>query len=245
MKRVLITGASSGIGFATAKRFLAEGYTVIAQYNANEKGINQLKAYANSLEKGENLFIYKVDFSDTTQLSQFIYNLSQAFKFIDVIVNNAGVGLYELFTETKPQDYDRIFNVNVKAPFFLTQSLAKNMVSIKKGKIIFISSIWGNVGGSMETAYSSSKSALIGLTKALAKELGPSNINVNCICPGVIDTAMNSRFSDEEIAELKYSTPLQRLGSVEDVANLVYFLSEEQSSFITGQVITVDGGFTL
>ncbi len=245
MERVLITGASSGIGFATAKRFLLEGYSVIAQYNTNEEGINDLVQFANSKNLGLNLFIYNADFSKSDGVKAFINEIGKSFKSIDVLVNNAGIGLYELFNNISEADYDKIFNVNVKAPFLITQALSKQMISARQGKIIFISSIWGEVGASMETAYSASKSALLGLTKALAKELGPSNIRVNCICPGVIDTPMNSRFSEQDMLELISSTPMSRLGTAEDVANLVYFLAGEQSSFMTGQVIRLDGGFTL
>lgn len=245
MKRVLITGASSGIGFYTAKRFLTEGYIVIAQYSKNQKGISELVDFANLNGMGERLFVFKGDFCTVYGIKDFIQEVIKSFKRIDVLVNNAGVGYYGLFTQTTNDDLDKVININQKAPFLITQAVAPSMISQQQGKIIFVSSMWGMVGASMESAYSASKASLIGLTKSLAKELAPSNINVNCVCPGVIDTPMNARFTKEDMQELINSTPLGKIGKPEDIANLIYFLASEQSEFITGQVITADGGFSL
>ena len=171
--------------------------------------------------------------------------IEKSFKSIDVLVNNSGAGLYKLITDTTESEWDNIFSVNTKSVFLVTNRVLKSMISNQKGKIINVSSMWGQVGASMEVAYSASKAAVIGYTKALAKEVAPSGINVNCVCPGVIDTPMNSRFNSDDINDLKDQTPLGRLGTPEEVAELIFFLSEGKSDFITGQIITCDGGFSL
>lgn len=245
LKRVFISGASGGIGSAIAKRFLDGGYFVIAQYNSNESGIKLLADYAKEQNKQDNLFVVKMDLSDCNKLTVALENLKKSFSYVDVIVNNAGIGLYKLINETSPEEWDNLFNVNTKSAFLVNNAFVNSMIEKKQGKIVNVSSIWGNVGASMEVAYSASKAAIIGYTKALAKELAPSGINVNCVCPGVIDTPMNARFSAQEIEELKNQTPLSRLGSPAEIAELIWFLSESGSDFITGQVITADGGFTL
>ena len=245
MKKVFISGASGAIGSAIAKKFLDNGYTVIAHYNTDKTGIDALKNYAESQNTLERIFFVQADLSNSKQVSNMLENLTKSFKSIDVIVNNAGVGLYKLITDTTESEWDKLFAVNIKSAYQINNAFIGGMISKGQGKIINISSMWGSVGASMEVAYSASKAALIGYTKALAKELAPSNINVNCICPGVINTPMNARFSKEEVEELINETPLGKLGEPIDVANAVWFLSQEQSSFITGQIITVDGGFTL
>ena len=245
MKKIFISGASGAIGSAIAKKFLDNGYTVIAHYNTDKTGIDALKNYAESQNALQRIFIVQADLSNSEQVSNMLDNLTKSFKSIDVIVNNAGVGLYKLITDTTESEWDKLFAVNIKSAYQINNAFIGGMISKGQGKIINISSMWGSVGASMEVAYSASKAALIGYTKALAKELAPSNINVNCICPGVINTPMNARFSKEEVEELISETPLGKLGEPIDVANAVWFLSQEQSSFITGQIITVDGGFTL
>ncbi len=245
MKRVFISGASGGIGFATAKKFLENGYFVIAQYNLNVNKINELSSYAKEIGKEENLFAIKIDLSSPCDITEKLNSLKKSFKKIDVIVNNAGIGLYKLITETTIEEWEKLFNVNLTSAYLINNAFINQMINAKNGKIINVSSMWGLSGASMEVCYSASKSAIIGYTKALAKELAPSGITVNCVCPGVIDTAMNARFNNEEIEELKEQTPLGRLGKPEEVAELIYFLSGEQSNFITGQCISIDGGFIL
>lgn len=243
MKTVLITGASGGIGRAIVKKFVQNGYTVIAQYNKNK---TELKKLIEELER-ENLggAVYPVtaDFTDLNSIDKMFEDIFTRYKKIDAVVNNAGVGLYKLITETTEQDWDKVFNVNIKSIYYLVNKVLPSMIDNKSGKIVNVSSMWGIAGASMEVAYSASKSALIGYTKALAKELAPSGINVNCVCPGVIDTEMNARFSKEEVDVLIEETPLNRLGKPNDVAELIYFLCSDSSSFITGQTISCDGGF--
>ena len=245
MKKVLITGVGSGIGRATVKKFIENGYFVIGQYNTNKVGVESL---VNELEESncaDRFFSVQANFSNGLEIYKMMDAVEKSFKSIDVLVNNSGVGLYKLITDTTEDEWDKVFSVNMKSAYLVTNRVLKSMISNQKGKIINISSMWGQVGASMEVAYSASKAAVIGYTKALAKEVAPSGINVNCICPGVIDTPMNARFSKEDIEDLKEQTPLGRIGTPEEVAELIFFLAEEKSDFITGQIITCDGGFSL
>ncbi len=245
MKTAIVTGASGAIGSAIVEKFVKNGYFVIAQYNSNKTAIDNVKE---NLEKdgfSGVVFPFKADFTKIEDVNALYDYAITNFKKVDVLINNAGVDVYKLITETEEDEYDKVFNVNVKSAYFLSSLCLKEMIERKFGKIVFISSIWGKVGGSMETAYSASKSALIGLTKALAKEVAPSKINVNCICPGVIDSPMNDIFSDEEKQDLIERTPLKSMGTTEQVSALTYFLCSEQASFITGEAITIDGGFSL
>ncbi|MBQ8197216.1 MAG: SDR family oxidoreductase [Clostridia bacterium] len=245
MKTALITGASGAIGKAIAKTFLEKGYFVIAQYNSDIDGINSLKNYA--LEKGflDYLFTVQADFNDSASIEEMLSIVNKSFKRIDVLVNNAGIDLYKLVTDTSDLEFDTAFSVNVKSAFKITKALLPAMISKGQGNVIFISSILGEKGGSMETVYSLTKSALIGFSKALSKEVGISGVRVNCVCPGVIDTPMNSRFTKEEMQDLIERTALNRVGTPEEVASVVYFLASDDASFITGQTITVDGNFTV
>jgi 3-oxoacyl-[acyl-carrier protein] reductase len=240
-KTAIVTGASGGIGLAIVERLSKEGYVVYAQYNKNKEMIEELSS------KNSAMKVYPVcfDLTNASSIDKCVNEIKKQTKKIDLLVNCAGIGLYKLAQDTTIDEWNNLFNVNVSGAHYLTAKVVDLMVSNKSGNIVNISSIWGSVGASMEVAYSASKSALIGYTKALAKEVAPSGIRVNCVCPGVIDTKMNSRFSKEEIQELIEQTPLGRLGSGEDVANAVCFLASDESSFITGQVVTVDGGFTL
>lgn len=245
MNIALITGASGKIGGETVKVFLKNGYFVLGLYNKNEDGIVSLKNELKVLGCADCFFAYKCDLKDKNAIAATVEKIKASFKHIDVFVNVAGAGLYKTFTETEESEWDDIFTVNVKSAFSLTQFVLESMLPRKSGRIIYVSSIWGQRGAAMETAYSSSKAALIGLTGSLAAEVAPSGITVNCVCPGVIDTAMNSRFSEAEISDLIERTPVGRLGKPIDVAETIYFLSTDKAAFITGQAITVDGGFTL
>ncbi len=245
MKVALITGASSGIGRETAKLFAKNGYFVIAHYNTNRQGVDSLITELEKEGFSSVVFGVQADFNDVSSIHDMFNEIQKSFKHIDVLVNNAGIGLYKLITQTSEGEWDSLFNVNIKSAYTLTNLVLPQMIKRQSGKIINVSSIWGNVGASMEVAYSASKSAVIGYTKALAKEVALCGITVNCVCPGVIDTQMNKRFSDGEMEELKNATPLGRLGRADEIAGLIYFLASDNASFITGQVITSDGGFTL
>jgi len=245
VKTALITGVSGGIGKAIAQKFLEQGYFVIGQYNDNEQSIIEFKNDLQKQNLADYFFAVKADLSNSQEIDNMMNSIKKSFKTISVLVNNCGIALYKLITDTTEQEWDKLFEVNVKSAFLITNRVLDSMISAKHGKIVNISSMWGVVGSSMEVAYSASKSTLIGYTKALAKEVGLSGINVNCVCPGVIKTPMIAHLSKDDLTDLQEQTPLSRLGEPCDVANLVYFLCSEQASFITGQVICCDGGFSL
>ena len=240
MKTALITGASGAIGYQVAEKFLNDGYFVVGGYNTNADSLLPLK---NKFE--DTFFPFKADLNNTSEIAALYAYCEKNFGHIDALILNAGKDLYKLLTDTTEEEWEEIFSVNVKSAFLLAKYCLPEMIKRKKGKILFISSVWGKLGASMETAYSASKAAMIGLTKALAKEVAPSAINVNCVCPGVIDSKMNARFNADEMQELIESTPLKRLGTPKEVADLCYFLCSEDAAFITGQAVSVDGGFGL
>lgn len=245
LKTALITGVSGGIGKAIAQEFIDNGFFVIGQYNTNQKAIDEFLAELKNQDKADNFFAIKCDLSNSLEIDNMMDSVEKSFKSLSVLVNNAGVSLTKLITETTVDEWDKVFNVNLKSVYQITNRALKGMITKKQGKIVNISSMWGISGSSMEVAYSASKAGLIGYTKALAKEVGLSGINVNCVCPGVIDTKMNAHLSSQDILELKNQTPLNKIGKPTDVAKLVYFLSGEDADFITGQVISCDGGFIL
>ncbi len=242
MKTAIITGASGGIGAALVKKFALEGYFVAGGYN---KGEDRAKALVRELGGYKDYFMPVFsDLSETGGADKLFEATKENFGHTDVLVCAAGLDLYKLCEETEPEELDKLFAVNVSAAYRLASLTLPEMQHREFGRIIFISSVWGAVGAAMESAYSASKSALIGLTKALAKETG-GNVTVNCVSPGVIDTPMNARFDRRETAELIERTPAGRLGTAEEVAELVFYLASEKASFITGQNIVIDGGFAL
>lgn len=245
LKKALITGASGGIGKAIAKQFIEKGYFVFGQYNSNKQSIDDFVLQLQRENLQDNFFAIKADLSNSDEIDNMMSTIEKSFNSLSVLVNNAGISMSKLITDTTEKEWDNIFSINTKSAFLITNRVLKGMISAKEGKIVNISSIWGITGSSMETAYSASKASLIGYTKALAKEVGLSNINVNCVCPGVIDTPMNSHLDKQDIEQLISQTPLNRLGKPEDVAKLVYFLCSDDANFITGQIISCDGGFIL
>lgn len=236
MKTALITGGSRGIGAAIARRFAKEGFRVIINYNNSEA---QAKALA--AETGGTAV--RADVGSPEQVAAMAEKITAEHGALDVIVNNAGIAHFGLLTDMSEAEWQSLMNINLGGAFRVTKNLIRPMIAAGRGCVINISSMWGQVGASCEAAYSASKAGLIGLTKALAKELGPSGIRVNCIAPGVIDTDMNARLDSETLAELKDETPLGVIGSPEDVADAAYFLYE--NGFVTGQVIGVNGGFVI
>jgi 3-oxoacyl-[acyl-carrier protein] reductase len=240
-KTALITGGATGIGRATAKLFLSNGYNVVAVYNKSESDAISLKDELKNI--GDNFMIIKADLTNYSEVESLFNQIYSRYKKVDVVVNNAGVALFSQVQDTTLADYDKLFDVNMKSIFIVNNFALKSMLSNKYGKIVNVSSMWGERGASCEVVYSASKSAVIGYTKALAKEVGLSNINVNCVLPGVIDTRMNNRLTDEDKKDLADSTALNRLGTPLDVANAIFFLASDEASFITGQSLGVDGGF--
>lgn len=239
-KTALITGASGGIGSAAARALARDGFRLALCYNSDEAGIKRL---AKELNKSTDAFTAKVDVSDRAQVDSAFEQAAEEFGGISVLVNCAGISQQKLFTDITEADFDRMMAVTVKGTFNTCQAALPFMINRKRGKIINISSMWGVAGASCEVHYSAAKAAVIGLTKALARELAPSNIQVNCIAPGVIETKMNSCFSEAELEALKNEVPMGRFGSPEEVAALISYLASEKSDYVTAQVIGIDGGF--
>lgn len=243
-KTVIITGAAKGIGRAIAKDFAYSGYNVCINYNTSEEKAKEL---CQELAKdGCNVIIYKADVTNRQEVDKMVDYVIGTFGNIDVLINNAGISEYKLFTDITQEDMEKMVNVNILGVFNTTQSvLKKSMLSRKDGTIINISSIWGMVGASLEVAYSTTKAAIIGMSKALAKELALSNITVNVVAPGAISTDMISSLSKEDLEVLKEEIPLGKIGNVEDVAASVKFLASYEARYITGQVISPNGGLVI
>lgn len=242
-KTVLITGASKGIGKSMARGFAQEGYNVIINYcNSKNEAQNLEKELT---DKGFSVKSIKADVGNYNEVLKMVEEANNKFGTIDILVNNAGIAQQKLFTDITNEDFDNMVNINLKGVFNCTKAVLKDMINKKYGKIINISSMWGVVGASCEVHYSAVKAGVIGMTKALAKEVGPSGINVNCIAPGVINTQMNSNLDEDTLNVLKEETPLGIIGESEDITNLAMFLASDKSKFITGQIITADGGLTI
>lgn len=241
MKTVVITGSARGIGAATAALFADYGYNVVINYNTSEADAHALLEQLKN--KNCNVIAVRADVSVSQEAQHLFDKAKEAFGSVDILVNNAGIAQQKLFTDITDADYDRMFNCNVRSAFNCCRCALPDMIHNKYGRIINISSMWGIVGASCEVHYSASKAAVIGMTKALAREVAPSGITVNCIAPGVIDTPMNKGFDEETMSALREETPVGRIGTPEEVAKAVMFFAEENSGFITGQVLGIDGGF--
>jgi 3-oxoacyl-[acyl-carrier protein] reductase len=239
-KVALITGASRGIGQHIALEMTKAGAIVGINYMKDEAGIQKtMDLIKNMGGYGKK---YKGDVRDFSKSQEIINNMISDFGKIDILVNNAGVSQIGLLIDSNEEDYNHILDSNFRSVYNCTHAVLNHMISRRSGSIINISSIWGNVGASCEVLYSASKGAINAFTMALGKELAPSNIRVNGIAPGVIDTSMNSYFSDEEISVLKEEIPMDRFGKPQEIGKLAVFLASESSSYITSQIITIDGG---
>ncbi|MEA4833446.1 MAG: glucose 1-dehydrogenase [Oscillospiraceae bacterium] len=241
-KTAVITGGSGGIGSAAVKLFGNNGYNVAFSYNSNAEGAQSL---VDELHAKVKIISIKADFTKQNEVYIFTEKVFSEFENIDTLVNIAGISHFDLVQFTSDEKWDEVFDINIKAPFILTKAFLPGMINRKSGTIVNVSSMWGITGASCESAYSASKSALIGFTKACAKELAPSMIRVNCVCPGVINTKMNDRFSDTEKSEIAYNIPMERFGSPDEIAEAILFLASERSSYITGQILSADGGYTI
>jgi len=237
MKNVLITGGSRGIGAELVRSFSKNGYTVFFTYKNSHDAAKAL-----ALETGATAI-----HADSSVEADVVFAVSEASRIapIDCLINNAAISSFSLFTDLTLDEWNEGLSVNLTGAFLYSREVAREMVRRKSGSIINISSVWGLVGASCEVHYSTAKAALIGMTKALAKELGPSSVRVNALAPGVIATEMNSRLSEDDLADLAEQTPLMRIGSVKDVASAALFLASDESSFITGEVLNVSGGFVV
>ncbi|MDY5678286.1 MAG: SDR family oxidoreductase [Eubacteriales bacterium] len=239
---VLITGASRGIGAECARTFAKNGYNVAINYFRSEKNALDLKAEIN--DGGGVAEIFKADVSDEKQVEEMISAVVKRFGKVNVLVANAGVSKSGVFSDMTQSDFDKIFDTNVRGVFNVVKGVLPHMYERESGSIVTISSIWGQTGGSCEVLYSMSKAAIIGMTKALAKEVAPMHIRVNSVSPGAIDTDMLSCLTDEEKEDFIMQTPLNRLGKPKEVADAVLFLADDdKSSFITGHVLSVNGGY--
>ena len=242
MERVaIVTGASRGIGREIAKSLAKQNIKVIANYNNSEEKAIELKKELEA--EGIMIDIVKADVSQREEIRNLVKYVIEEYGKIDILINNAGISEYKLFTDETDEDWNRVINTNLYSTFATSQEVIPNMIKNKNGCIINISSVWGMVGASMEVLYSVSKAGIDGLTKALAKELGPSNIRVNAIAPGIVDTDMCKNFTKEELKDIKEEIPLERIGKVEDISKCINWLIDD--NYTTGQIISINGGWII
>lgn len=240
MKTVLITGASRGIGEDIARVFAKNGYNVVVNYFKSE---NKAQNLASELcTYGVRAIAIKADVGDPVQAKLLVKKGLEAFGTIDVLVNNAGISLNKLLIDCSASEIENVMLTNLLGTIYVTKEMLPSMTNNNYGKIINIASMWGNYGGSMESVYSASKGGVIAFTKAIAKEVGLSGVNVNCVCPGVIVTDMLNNLTIEDMQNLKNQTAIGRVGYPRDISSLVYFLASDDASYITGAVINADGG---
>lgn len=237
---VLITGASRGIGAATARAFAGAGYRVAAGYHTSQQQVHQLAA-----EFPGQIVPFQADVSSREQVQALFEQVEEQLGPVEILVCNAGIAHQELFTQITPQQWQQVLDVNLSSAFHCCQMALPSMIRRRWGRIITVSSMWGQVGASCEVAYSAAKAGLIGLTRALAKEEGPSGITVNCVAPGVIETDMMQGFSDEDKEVLAQETAVGSLGTPMQVAQAILFLASEQADYITGQVLGINGGMVM
>ena len=242
-KTVIVTGASKGIGAATAIYFANKGYNVVINYNDSYQSASLLSRSLN--EQGCKTITIKANVANKLDAERLINETVDRFGSVDVLINNAGVSCINMITDTDEFDSDRIFDINLKGVYNCCRAVTPVMVKQKHGKIINISSMWGQVGASCEVAYSASKAGIIGLTKALAKELAPSGITVNAIAPGLIETSMNNDIPADDLSAFVEDIPLGRMGSPSEISAAAFFLASSEADYITGQVLGVNGGYVM
>lgn len=240
MKTVLVTGGSRGIGRATCELFGKNGWNVAIGYNHSASRANDVARLINA--DYPHAACFRADVTQRRQVDEMINQVLERFGHIDTVVNNAGIASYGLFQNTSPGELERVVDVNLLGTMYCTQSVLTDMLRARRGCIVNVSSMWGVHGASCEVVYSAAKAAVIGFTKALAQELGPCGIRVNCVAPGAIETDMMQDFSSDEMAAICGDTPLGRIGLPEDAAEAIFFLSSDNAKFITGEVLNVNGG---
>lgn len=240
-KTIIVTGASRGIGAAIVKMLAKEDYNIVLNYNKSEEIAKKIQE--EFTKQGKNVEIFKADVSKREEVKKLIEFTINKFKKIDVLINNAGISQTRLFTDITDEDWNNMLNVNLNSVFYMTQEVLPYMIHEKEGCIINISSIWGITGAACETHYSVAKAGVDAMTKSLAKELGPSNIRVNSIAPGIINTDMNKYLLDEELANIEEEIPLGKIGSPETIAKCVKWLIEDD--YTTGQIIGINGGWNI
>lgn len=238
-KVIVVTGGSKGIGAAIVRLLANEGYKVVLNYNQSKEAAENIKRELKN--QGKEIDIFKADVSKREEARNLIKFAIEKYKKIDVLINNAGIAQEKLFTKITDEDWNKMIQTNLNSVFYCTQEAVPYMIARQEGTIINISSIWGVTGGSCEVHYSVAKAGMDGMTKALAKELGPSHIRVNSIAPGAIDTDMNKDVTEEEWEELKQEIPLERIGRTIDIAKCAKWLIEDE--YTTGQVISINGGW--
>lgn len=244
MSNVLITGASRGIGAAAARLFTREGWDVAINYNTSREAAEKLAAELS--RPGGKAVPIRADVSDPAQAQRLIREAEEALGGLDAVVCSAGIALpQQLLTDTGLEQWRDLMAADLDGMFYVLKAAVPGMVRRRRGAVVTLSSMWGLTGGSCEVPYSAAKAGVVGLTKALAKELGPSNIRVNCVAPGVVDTDMNAHLSPRDLAALREETPLGRIGTPEEIARAIFFLASDWASFITGQVLAVDGGMVI
>ena len=245
MDRVaLITGASRGIGAAAARAFARDGYRVavnyLSQHAAAQALVRELR------DAGAEAVAISADVSDRSQVGEMVRQVEQQLGSVDVLVNNAGIAIpLTRLTDYTEEAWDRVFRINIKGMFHCTQAVLSGMVARGYGSIVNVSSIWGITGGAGEVPYSATKGAVVTMTRALAKEVGPDGVRVNCVAPGIIDTDMNAWLSEEAKQTIYVATPLRRLGHAEEIAEAILFLGSDRASFVTGQILSPNGGYVI
>lgn len=242
-KVALVTGASRGIGKAIASALSKAGFAVAVNYRKDTQGAEDTVLQIR--KEGGTAEAFPCDITDSAQVNAMFKAVQNTLGRVSVLVNNAGIAQQKLFTDITDEDFERMLSTNLSGAFYCTRAALPSMISEKYGRIINIASMWGEIGGSCEVHYSAAKAGLIGMTKALAKETAPSGITVNCVSPGVIKTDMLSGFTEEDLDELREETPMGRLGTPQDIANAVLFFASENTDFITGQVLGVNGGMVI
>lgn len=240
-KTVIVTGGSRGIGAAIVNLLAKEGYNVVLNYNKSEEIAKNIKKELT--DRGYCVEIFKADVSSREEVQQLVNFSLNKFGKIDVLINNAGISQTKLFTDITDEDWNNMIKTNLNSVFYMTQEVAKDMIKNKSGCIINISSIWGTIGASCETHYSVTKAGIDAMTKSLAKELGPSNIRINSIAPGIIDTDMNKYLTQQEKEQIEKEIPLEKIGKTQDIAKCIKWLIED--NYTTGQIIQINGGWSI